>query len=150
MNFWVGLIQERGLTQGSLCKVCHFAQSLTNKRHNFRNLLNLKVTKRPFHFYIMTMKVTFASGHKRPFHFYITIIKATSASASLSTIKGSNTVQQLFRESFLEIRYHCAIIRHVNSGGRGGRHAPNVWKMLLELENHSLHLEFVCSMRTHF
>ena len=40
--------------------------------------------------------------------------------------------------------------RHVNSGGRGGVTPPNVWKMQLELENHSLHLEFACSMRTHF
>ena len=39
---------------------------------------------------------------------------------------------------------------HKERGAWGGVTPPNVWKMHLELENHSLHLEFVCSMRTHF
>ena len=41
MNFWVGLIRRKGLTQGGFFKVWHFPQGLANKRHNFLNQLNL-------------------------------------------------------------------------------------------------------------
>ena len=44
------------------------------------------------------------------------------------------------------------VTRHVNSGGDVGgvTPPPNVWNMRLQLENYSLHLEYVGSMGTHF
>ena len=41
-----------------------------------------------------------------------------------------------------------ATCRHINSGGMGGRHAPNAWKILRQLENHSLHVEWIGSIDT--
>ena len=68
-----------------------FPQRLTNKQHVFTNQLNLAITKRPFHFFIIIMKVTFAS-------------------TSLSTVKGRNAAQQFICFSFIEIRHYFSIM----------------------------------------
>ena len=48
----------------------------------------------------------------------------------------------------LMVKFIIGIRRHVNSEGRDPSPPPNVWKILRQLENHSLHLELVDSIDT--
>ena len=54
--------EGEGFLERGFFKAWHFPQRQTNKRDNFLNPLNLKVTKRSFNLYCIIMKVTFASA----------------------------------------------------------------------------------------
>ena len=86
INLWVmgAYWGDKAYSRRAHFKAWHVPQRLINKRHNFLNQLT--------------------RNHKGPFQFFIIIMKVAFASVALSMVKGSNTVQQLFCESFLEIR----------------------------------------------
>ena len=58
-------LRERVYSRGFF-KVWHVPQRLTNKQSNFLNPLSLKVTTRPFNFYIVISKFIFASASLAP------------------------------------------------------------------------------------